>query len=224
MQPRVGAPAQVPRSVQHFLGADSVDDIWVRADPHALLCDIAEDRVQLHAVLAVAYRVDPHQDAVVAQQLFAHCVTSRVAVQHGFANDAELAQRGEHRLEPSMVRVAAGCSLGAPRQTSATRPISMPMVLPVATDRVPHLDRDAEDQRGDGEPDQRVGAGETDREDDRRRDDTEGDEASDARVVPVGDECSAVEHRARAQPYPGRDLVANEPNANGDGEHDEMVE
>ena len=66
----------------------------------------------------------------------------------------------------------------------------------------PGVPGDLQDHERDPEPDQRVGALEPERDDDRARDDTERDEAVGARVVAVGDQGRARRAAARRAAAP----------------------
>ena len=91
-------------------------------------------------------------------------------------------------------------------------------------DDPPGVPGDLQDDEGDREADDRVGDLRAERDDDRAGDDAERDEAVDAGVVAVGDQRRAVEPATAAQPHLGGDLVAEEADHAGGGEHPEVRE
>ena len=68
---RVGAPAQMTRSVEHVLDAHLQDDVGMRAHPRALRRNLAKQRIERRARLALMDRIDPDEHAVDGEQLIA---------------------------------------------------------------------------------------------------------------------------------------------------------
>jgi len=96
------------------------------------------------------------------------------------------------------------------------------MVVVVATNRAPRLPGDAHDDAGDREADQRVGDRRAKRDGPGRRDDGEAHVCICPGVVAVGDECRAVQPRARAQSDTRGHVVAGVPDRSGKREHGEV--
>ena len=73
-------------------------------------------------------------------------------------------------------------------------------------------------------PDQRIGDRDAEADDGRAGDDAERDEPVDAGVIPVGDERGTVEPAPGPQPHARRELVADEADQAGRGQHPQMGE
>lgn len=91
-----------------------------------------------------------------------------------------------------------------------------------AANGVPRFPGDAQDDQCDHEADDRVGDLRAERDDDRARNNAEGDEAVDAGVLAVGDHRGARESPSSAEPYPGGKLVAGEADGARSSKHPEV--
>src|SRR6266545_5276810 len=111
--------------------------------------------------------------------------------------------------------------LERPSAPSAPRPPSLVVGSPSANG-APALPGDVEDHQGDRQSDDRVGDRQPQADDGRADEDAEADEAIDACVVAVGDECGAVETLARPGADAGGNLVAEEADDAGGGEPPKM--
>ena len=74
------------------------------ADPDALRGDVAQQGVQLGAVSAALNRVDPDEDAVHREQLFADGLGEAFVVDHGVPFDAGGGKRFHHIDEAAVFR------------------------------------------------------------------------------------------------------------------------
>jgi hypothetical protein len=112
VEPGIGAPAEMPGTVQDLLHPHLQDDVRVGADPGALRGDLAQQRVERFPRLALVDRVDPHQDAVGGEQLRADLVGEGLIVDRGLGVDAERRQFFEDPVKAAVLRRRVAPRLG----------------------------------------------------------------------------------------------------------------
>ena len=115
---RVGTPSELARAKEYFLGAHLEDHVGMRADPDSLRRDLMQHRVQLRSIVTVGNRIDPHQDAIEAQQLIADLIDYLVRVHRGFGGNIDPGQSFKHRAQPCVrrCRFGAGIAVSPPEQ------------------------------------------------------------------------------------------------------------
>src|SRR5437763_12031609 len=90
---RIGAPAQMARAVQDVLDAHLQNDIRMRTDPRTSQSDLAQQRVERGARLALVDGIDPNEDAVHREQLVADRVGKAFVVDRWASLNAGSGQR-----------------------------------------------------------------------------------------------------------------------------------
>ncbi len=114
----VDAPAKVPGPVQDLLHPHLEDQVRVGADPDAPRRHLPQQSVQPRSVTLVRDRIDPHQHAVLAQELVADLLDHLFREDRRFGDHAKIGQSLEDRAEAVVVdgRGRAGLAVAAPEQ------------------------------------------------------------------------------------------------------------
>ena len=96
--------------------------------------------------------------------------------------------------------------------------------LLAAPNRLPRLPGRVKDEPRDDESDDRVGNLESERDNRRRGDDSEADEAVGSCMSAIGNERSTGKAIPGAKPKLGRDLISDEPDDTGEGKQPKVAQ
>lgn len=112
---RVGSPAEMTRSVEHVLDAHLQDHVGMCAHPWPLRRNVAKQRVEGLARLALMDRIDPDEHAIDGEQLIADGVGEDLVVDHRAGVDADRGECFENADEAAVLcrRVPARRSVAA---------------------------------------------------------------------------------------------------------------
>src|SRR2546423_15121591 len=101
---RIGAPAQMARAIQDVLDAHLQNDIRMRTDPRTSQSDLAQQRVERGARLALVDGIDPNEDAVHREQLVPNRVGKAFVVDRWAGLNAGSGQRLADTDEAAVLR------------------------------------------------------------------------------------------------------------------------
>src|SRR5215472_2345436 len=114
---RVRSPAEMLGAVEDLFHAHFENDVGMRADPRPARSDVAQQRVERLARLALVDRIDPDEHAIGAEQLLAHLIREVFVIDGRLGTDAYRGELFENTVEAVVLwrRSFPRCEIATPK-------------------------------------------------------------------------------------------------------------